>query len=364
MRVLLLSNMYPSPAHPGSGIFVRNQVEALERNNGVSVSLVVSRGRAASRPAKFLKYLRLHLGAWRQLFGRHDVAHLHYASPAHLFAAWPVLAKTGLPLVVTAHGSDVHSLPPRGLRRLWVRLALRRAAAVIAVSRELSHGLTERLGVPPERIDVVDVGCDVAHFTPVLPDEVLAIRRRLGLGADRTVLVFVGNLGHGKGLDLLLDALERLPGQPGLDLLIVGSGPLRERLAKEFAARLPGVNARWVGEVPHSGIRDFYRAADLFVLPSRNEGRPAAILESMACGTPVVASRVGGIPEIIQHDENGLLFDSERSDLLATALQRLVSDRELRSRLARRALRDVESHSLARQAARVHEVYRRVAGRD
>ena len=359
MRVLLLSNMYPSRAHPSSGIFVRNQVRALEERHGVQTTLVVSRGRAKGWPAKFLKYIRLHLLAWARSFRRHDVVHLHYASPAHLFAAWPALLPTRTPVVVTVHGGDVHSLPRRGVRRRWVRLALRRAAAVVAASRDLKRELIDELGIEPGKIEVIDVGCDLGRFAPASPQAVPALRRRLGLPAKGTVVLFVGHLNHGKGLDILLAALEALPGQSRLTLLIVGSGPLRERLAAEFAARVPAIDVRWLGEVEHSLMGDCYRAADLLVLPSRNEGRPAAILEAMACGTAVLASRVGGIPEIIEHGASGLLFDSERSDLLSSALDRLISDRDLRTRLAGQALRDAQSHSLVGQSERVHAIYRK-----
>lgn len=362
MRVLLLSNMYPSRAHPSSGIFVRNQVQALEEGHGVRTALVVSPGRATNWPAKFRKYIRLHLLAWVGSFRRHDIVHLHYASPAHLCAAWPVLLTTRKPVVVTLHGGDVHSLPARGIGRRWVRLVLRRAAAVIAVSHELKREITDRLGIDSRKIHVIDVGCDLRRFTPASPEAAQAIRQRLRLDAERTVLLFVGHLIPGKGLDILLDALEAVPEPSRLALLIVGAGPLGARLADEFAERAPEVDVRWLGEVEHSSMSDYYSAADLVILPSRNEGRPAAILEAMACGTAVLASRVGGIPEIIEHGMNGLLFDSERSDLLSSALKALASDRELRARLAGQALRDVESHSLAGQAGRVFAVYLGVAG--
>jgi glycosyltransferase involved in cell wall biosynthesis len=358
MRILLLSNMYPSPQHPSSGIFVRNQVERLERVHGVCASLVVSPGRALGWLAKLVKYSRLHALAWRHVVGRHHLIHLHYASPAHFCSAWPALLRLHLPLVVTVHGGDIHSLPPRGIRRVWVRAMLRRAAAVIAVSRDLSHALSDGLGVRQERIEVIDVGCDLRRFSPAPPQALPEIRARFGFSGDRVVLLFVGHLGQGKGLDILLRALELLRDRKRLALVVAGSGPLARPLAAAFAARVPEMDVRWLGEIRHSRLPDLYRAADIFVLPSRSEGRPAAILESMACATPVVASRVGGIPEIIRHGSNGLLFDTERADLLASALRELIAEPRLRARIAAQALEDVASHSLARQAARVYAVYR------
>ena len=117
---------------------------------------------------------------------------------------------------------------------------------------------------------------------------------------------------------------------------------------------------RWAGALPNAEVAEWYRAADVFVLPTRSEGTPNVVLECMASGTPVVASRVGGIPEVIQDQHNGLLFESEDVEELSRCIDRLVRDPELARRLSRQALDDVQEHSVERQIQKNIDVYRRV----
>jgi D-inositol-3-phosphate glycosyltransferase len=343
-------------------VFVREQVEELRAHQGIQADLAVYRGRARGPAGKLLKYLRLHARAWAAASTRHDLAHLHYASPAHLIAAWPALLLRRAPLVVTLHRGELYALPRRGARRELVRFFLRRAGRLIAVSADLGRQLAGELGLPAERIAIIDVGCDTRRFRPCLPRDKAAAKARLGLDPARPHLLFVGRLTERKGIDLLLEAAARLPCPPRSVLLVVGSGPLRERLERASSGLAP-VEVRWLGERDHAELPAWFAAADAMVLPSRSEGRPAVVLEAMASGTPVVASRVGGTGELIEDGVNGLLFESQDAPALARALERLIGDLALGQRLAERALADVREHSLERQAARIAAIYRDVGGR-
>jgi glycosyltransferase involved in cell wall biosynthesis len=154
------------------------------------------------------------------------------------------------------------------------------------------------LGVPAGKIHVVARGVDTSRFAP---GDQCAARRRLNIPCDVTAIVWVGRMVPVKGLDVLVEACDRLrAGEPRFHVYLVGDGYLRESLQADVAARGMADCVTFVGNVAHADLGDWYRAADFTVLPSRSEGIPNVLRESLACGTPFVASRVGGISEIAE----------------------------------------------------------------
>ena len=160
------------------------------------------------------------------------------------------------------------------------------------------------------------------------------MRRRLSLPQDRLQILFVGLLAPVKGLDILIEAL-RLVGDGEADCLLVGTGPMEEQLRRAAAAAGIAERVRFVGAQPSGEIPAWLNAADLLVLPSLSEGRPNVVVEAQACGLPVLATRVGGTPELIEHGETGLLVESGDPEALAAGLSRLLCDAGLRQRLGR-----------------------------
>jgi len=265
---------------------------AREETEGVTVHRV---GLARGGPAATLAYVALAARAVASLGERVSILHAHQLlSPASAALVASGLRRTAF--VVTAHASgtvgDVASLErqgPLGRARL---LALRaRAAAFVAVSAPIRAELAHA-GVPPERIRSIPNGVDTRRFAPAAPAERPRLRRALAL-PPVPLLVYAGRLAPEKGVDLLLDAWAdaRRRGCLGV-LCIVGDGP--ERTALERRARDHGVlgAVRFAG--PTADVLPWLRAADAFVLPSRQEGLSVALLEAMACGLAVVATDVGG----------------------------------------------------------------------
>jgi glycosyltransferase involved in cell wall biosynthesis len=169
------------------------------------------------------------------------------------------------------------------------------------------------LGVAADRVRVLRNGVDLEQFRP------RARERQRGSGPT---LLSVGHLVGSKGHDLVVRALARLP---AYRLIIAGDGPERSRY--EGLARQLGVADRvtFLGSVPHRDLAEVYSAADALVLASAREGWPNVILEALACGTPVIGSRVGGIPEIITVPESGVLLDETTSEGVVRAVLRLFS---------------------------------------
>ena len=257
-----------------------------------------------------------------------DVLHAHQLFPAG-YAAAVVGSRLGIPVVCTAHGSDVHTHPDRnrGIAR-YTRAALRSVDRVVAVSADLARriALLEPRSAP---VDVIYNGIDPDRFGTV--DDRVALRHRLGLPIGGTGICTVSRLADAKGIPELVNAFRTvLKANRDTWLVVVGDGPLRSRL-RSWARELDG-HLVVAGPIAHAQVPEYLNAADVFALPSHQEGVPVAMLEAMACGLPVVATAVGGIPEVITNGSTGFLIRPRDECELAECLERLVRDAGLRRR--------------------------------
>jgi glycosyltransferase involved in cell wall biosynthesis len=311
-----------------------------EQGGSVGVALAVEPGHPAQDDwveleAAGVRVLRLRVAhrayyrEWRSYAGAMqefapDVVHCHGYRP-DVLAGWAARGR-GLPRVSTVHGFTGGGWKNRFYERLQLR-ALRRFEGVIAVSRPIRDRLV-RIGIPERSITVIP---NALRPTDLLPRA--EARRRLGLSGTGPVLAWVGRMSREKGLDVLIGALATLRDLP-VTLSVLGEGPLRRDL-EEQAARL-GVTDRlhWHGTV--SGAARYFPAFDGFILSSRTEGTPIALLEAMAAGVPVVATRVGGVPDILAENE-AFLVDSEDSAGLSAAIRRLLADPRAASQQGQRA---------------------------
>ncbi len=246
-----------------------------------------------------------------------------FTIPSGVIGYW-LKARRGIPYVITLRGADVPGLVPelvsthRSLR--WLRRrVLGSAQSVVANSLGLAD-LSKR--ADPFPVAVVPNGVDSELFQPIK-------RSSAGELEDRFKILFVGRLGRQKNLELLLEQLAclRSQGLKTITLDVVGDGPLRGSLREQAAGLGLGSCIAWHGWVANSEVVAHYQAADCFVNPSFYEGLPNTVLEAMACGLPVVASRVDGHESLVLDQETGLLFALERPEHLGAALSSLVGDR-------------------------------------
>ena len=316
MRILLVSQMYPGPGDPDLGAFVAQVERALaERGHEIERAVLDSRSGGKRR---HLRLARDTARAARRF--RPDVVYAHFLVPTGLSAA----LMTRAPLVVTAHGRDVRNVGAYPGIRAATRLVARRAAALIAVSDYLRRELELKIPEARGKTHVVNSGVDLDVFgTRPVPGT--------GQGRDGPVFVCVGSLTERKNVVRLVDAFERF-GRGRL--VFVGDGPLRPRLEGR-----PGVEV--VGRVPHSEVPQYVAAADVLAQPSLVEPFGQALLEAMAMGRSVVATRIGGPPEFVP-PEAGVLVDPLDTDALAEGLRRAA---ELPS-----------PNAAAREAAARHDV--------
>jgi glycosyltransferase involved in cell wall biosynthesis len=333
-----------------------------QRRRGVHVAAVLTPGEARDHPfiirlnaleipvTPLVVGARSYVSEYRCLSAlvnhlRPDVVHTHgYRADV---IAGAVARAHRVPTVSTVHGFTGSGRRTRIYEAVQC-IALRRADAVIAVSRPLIHRLV-RGGVPRERIHCVPNG-----FAP--PEYILersAARQKLGIGADACVAAWVGRLSREKGADVMLDAISKC--DPSWQFSIIGDGPERDRLRQQAARLGIGDRVTWHGFVSNAG--SLLAAFDAFVLSSRTEGTPIALFEAMHSGVPVVATRVGGVPDVVA-STHALLVPPEHPRMIAQALEEISRGRAAaaqRSLLARARL--LHSFNLATWLAAVDAIY-------
>jgi glycosyltransferase involved in cell wall biosynthesis len=240
-------------------------------------------------------------------------AHVYYPDGV----AATMLAKSlKKPVVVTARGTDLNLYPKRyPIIGRMIANAARKANASITVCAALKEALTG-LGADPKDVHVLRNGVDLAVFRPKDRDSLRAKR-----GLARPTLLSVGHLIERKGHDLVIQALTQLD---DVDLMIAGDGPERRRLERLVSALNLQNRVRFLGVVEHQDLADLYSAVDLLVLASSREGWPNVLLEALACGTPVVATRNWGTPEIVSVPEAGCLVDQRTADAIAEAVTNML----------------------------------------
>ncbi len=387
MQVLTFTSLFPNSQQPLLGIFVYQRVAHLVRRPGNVVQVVApvpyfprwlgwKRWQAFARVPReerignltvhhprylLLPKISMPLHGWLMYLGSRslvrrlkqetdfDCIDSHYVYPDG-FAAALLGRQFDVPTFVSARGTDVNLFASFRLIRPMIRWTLRRARGIIAVSGALKENMT-KLDVSPEKISVIGNGVDAERFQPL--DRGVA-RRRLGLPENEQLVVSVGALIASKGHALLIAALaEVAPRYPRLRVYLVGEGPHRAEL--ERLVRQTGMQGRvlLVGSKPNEELGLWFSAADLSCLVSAREGWPNVLLESLACGTPVLATRVGGVPEVITSPQLGVLVEQDARSVaqgLELALNRHW-DREALVRYARARTWDVVAEEVERYFA-------------
>lgn len=388
MRLAVYTTLYPSTARPRHGIFVEQRLRRLVESGAVAASAIVpvprcppfdwfmpeyleqrKAPRAEFRHGVSVRFPRFPtwpmIGRWLNplfmaLGTRGAFSRLLRESPetavidAHFFypdgiAAMLLGTWFRRPVVITARGSDVNVLAQSAIARCWMRWAAKRCSAIVAVSEALRQSMIG-LGIDGAKISVLRNGVDLATFGV---NDRVSVRRELGF--DGTVLLSVGNLVPEKGHQHAIRALQELP---SVRLVVIGQGP-EEGALRQLAADLEvAPRVTWIGVLPQAELARYYAAADVTVLMSAREGLPNVLLESMACGTPVVATNVGGIPEVVTAPESGVVLEEASSAVLASAIRKLVGNPPDRERTRAYALRfDWQPTTRA-----LTELYRSAAG--
>ena len=348
MKILTFSTLFPNSKQPNNAVFVKHRMAAVHRFFNAELRVVAPVPFFPNLPFHFVdkwkmfaeipvkenidgltvyhpRYLVtpkvgmmlygyfMFLGAIRQVARIHkefpfDLIDAHYIYPDGLAAVLlgEVLRK---PVVLSARGTDINIFPKFKTIRPLIRRALTKASHVIAVCESL-RGSMINLGIPRNRISAIPNGIDPDIFRPASQ---LEARKKLGLNDDKKILISVGALVELKGMHILIDALTEINrmGRLEFNTYIIGKGEQKDNLQKTINLRGLQDKIKLCGEVRNSELPNWYNAADLFFLGSSREGWPNVVSESIACGTPVIATRVNGIPEILRSEEYGLLVNRD-----------------------------------------------------
>lgn len=353
MKILTFSTLFPNAEKPGHGIFVESRLRHLVASGKVESRVIAPVPWFPFRHQRFGKYGSFAKIPAAEIRSGIKVAHPRYpllpkigmtTAPfllaaaskaaiqkiinegytfdlidAHYFYPDGVAAVMlgqyfNKPVVITARGTDINFIPKYRLPRKMIQWAATEAAGIITVCNALKDEIA-KLGIDADRITPLRNGVDLQLFQPVDRQK---IRKEFGL--EKFTLLSAGHLVPVKGHDLAISALPMLP---DVQLLIAGNGP--ERVSLENLARQLKVadRVRFLGALPQTELKNYFGAADALVLASSREGWANVLLESMACGTPVVASNVWGTPEVVAAPEAGILTQERTPEGIVQAVKTL-----------------------------------------
>lgn len=376
LNVLVVSYLFPNEAQPDYGIFVLNRVRAVAELCNVKVIAPIQwyplirrlrpkfwsgriaeaekiRGIDVFHPRfavipRYFKWIDALTFLWstrriaKQLSAsgfEYDIVDVHWTYP-DVVAGWFLARRHGKKYVVTVRGHEALYDTEVTIRRWLVARFLRRADCVVTLSAELRDKVIA-LGVARERAHVILNGVDLSGFS--YRDQREA-RAQLGLHPEKRILVSVGRLTAGKGHDVLVRMMPMLISAHDVELYVIGGvnpeddfGHVLHKIVRDLGLER---TVHFVDKVPHNELGMWYGSADLFCLATRGEGCPNVVLEALACGTPVVVTRVGAVEELIQPSVNGLLVNPQDTSSFGAEVQRGLEQmwdrRQIADRMKRR----------------------------
>jgi len=359
MKVLILAESFPSKLHQYGGIFIFELARVLQKFCDISV-INPRPWFPAQLSGKFVQYqavpLRENIGRLQiyrpnqlvlprlnRLFFmgftfllstlsllRREMRDFQFdlvcstSSGPPGFAAVLIGKLYKKPVLLDAQGSDINAYTKYFCLRKMVLFSIRHADFIVTKSNDLKRKVIS-LGVDDNEAETIPNGVDLNTF---VPRDKAFLRNRIGTSDDKKIIVYVGNLAEVKGVSFLIQAFRLLRARVhDVQLLIIGDGYLSKDL-KNLAKKL-GIDkdVTFLGQQAHDAIPDYIGVSDVLALPSLSEGMPNVLKEALACGVPVVATSVGGIPELITSDDLGILVPPANADLLCDAIERALSRR-------------------------------------
>ncbi|NQT22674.1 MAG: glycosyltransferase [Candidatus Omnitrophica bacterium] len=355
MKVLFLSNLYPNSKEPARATFNRQKIAHLKDYCEITVVAPVQSHPFKSYIEKRIKHIppkevidgldvyhprvlyipklfRLSYGILYYFGVRKLISRLHKINKFDVvfsswlypdgYAAMALAGKLKIPFIVEALGSDINIYLKTFIRKLMITQTLKKADYILTASEHLKNKICS-LGIPGNKISTIHIGVDRNLFFPVKQE---LARNNLGIKADEKLILFIGSLVRLKGLQYLVKALKQHE-KHKWKLFIVGEGSLYGTLKRMIDNFSMNDRVVFVGPCLHENIPLWINASDLLCLPSLCEGIPNVILEAFACGIPVVASRVGGVSEIVVNERLGELIEPKNIKALERGIEK-VFDKE------------------------------------
>jgi len=380
IRLLVLTTMYPQKIDDNSGIFIHNQIKHLQKAETKvkvirpipyapkmlwfnpkwkSYGLIPENDTIDEVSVYYPRYIRIP-GKWfhsLSCYSMHSrikkvvdsiikgfkphIIHTHGVTPTG-YVGLRLKNRYKLPYVCSLRGSDIHTYPRNGkLSMHLTKQVISGADQLVSVSDDLKK-IACTIAKPKREIQVIYNGCDLNTFFYNEEDR-RKIRNELNILGNEKVIIFVGNISRNKGIFELIESFMKLK-QIYLDLhlILVGLGPDYKAIQNIISSNGLNRKIHLAGSKPHNEIPHWLSAADIFVLPSYNEGLPNVVLEAMACGLPVVATTAGGIPEAIEDGESGILINKKDTESLKKAIEYLLKNEVVAKKMGNNGRRIVE----------------------
>ncbi len=301
LRVLIISNMYPSTENPGYGSFVKDQYQSLLAQ-GVDCTLIASSESRKGLRYVIPKYIKLLLVTYfAVLKNKYEIIHTHYIFPTAIIGFLASIIRNSL-LVITVHGS-VEPFNKSYLKKLLIGLPLQKAAHIISVGSTVTNELVKYFSLSQSKISTIDMGVDTDLFKTT--DQHKA-RRLLNLPLENKIILSIGNLIWRKGFHLLIKSVIEYPNAfHNCQIVIIGNGPLKKELTNMVERNNLSDQIHFTDAIKKPEIPLWLSAADCLVHPALDEPFGLVIIEAMSCQTLVIASPVGGIIDYLRDGENG-----------------------------------------------------------
>ncbi len=394
IRILIISTSYPNPLNLNAGIFVHSLVKALAKHDcevkvfcPIPLSFLWKYNEYKSFPEN-MKYegIKIHFVRYRRIPGKYghsistyllakniynkllpliddfnpDIIHAHWATPSG-FVGLFLKKIINVPIVCNLMGSDINAYPNYDMySKFLTRKVINESDRIISVSKSLKHK-AEILGKPKYPIDVVYMGIDIKDvYYDIRHRE--TIRKKYNISAQEKIVMFVGNIATSKGIWELLKVFIKInKDDKNVKLFLVGSGKALNSAKNYCTTNKINHRVEFIGRVLHKEISKWLSACDIFVLPSHSEGLPNAVVEAMACRRPVIATRVGGIPEIIVNNKNGMLIPPKDVQELYNKIMLLCENNKRAEKIGNAGYSTIiEKLSWDKSAEHIIDIYKKI----
>ncbi len=361
MNILLVTSLYPTQDNSVIGSFVKGQVGVL-RERGIGV-FVAATSISTVRDKLTYKYSELAWQTVKHLNKKFDIVHVHYPTIAGVYGGLVALLFRK-PYIVTIHGGEIDDVLLKDMSawKRWITRgtaiwSMKHADVVIAVGEDLRKLIIQE-GIPEDKIELINMGIDRSIFYPRPKDQ---IRHALGINIGNPLIVFAGWLIDGKGPEYFIRAAALLKNKhPQCKWYLLGSGPLKEpllRLSDDLKIKDQVV---FLGRLESEGVAKWDAAADVFVMPSLAESFGLSGIEALSCGTPVVASNVGGLKSYVIDGVNGFLVDPANAESIASKVDLLLINRDLQNKMGQSGIETAKKYDFRDQTDKVINIYRKI----
>lgn len=355
MKVLIVSNMYPSEKEPVYGNFVKEQVEEL-RGLGIDCVLSVSTIKKGGKLRKIWKYLLLWFDMIKKVIKeKPDIIHIHYVFPtALILILLNIFIKKKI--ILTEHGSNLFRY--KGIKAKLIKKIIDISKEMIVVSQYLKEKAIENYQIEEKKLHVIPCGVNTEKFYPI---DKIESKRKLKLDVEKRIILFIGRLDEEKGIYTYLEIIKKIENENkegSNQYIVIGDGPEKEKFAKEIKKLKSEI--KMIGNINKNEVPIWFNASDVFIFPTKKEAFGLVALESLSCGTPVIANDIGGVSESVENEINGYLIEDNKVNDFIEKLELIFENEKKYHEFKEAGRKKALLFDTKRQTEKVKEIYKNI----